>query len=329
MFSSCKKPIRHRAKRIDFSRAIKDNWHKFSDLSWSADWRVAIWHLLKSVESPRTSRGIDMMVSHYGLDDGIGKTLEEIGMRENPPLTRERARQLICEVLKEIDVVEKSAGYIGPKPFSEVRAWFKQNQVSSDLKFVKTKSLMRKKEVKGFINNENGLLSFLNDNGIRQITYRNTRYLYNKNDSRLNITQHIQSYRKRVRKENTDNKKNLMVKTVTYVPKEVKEDIDTTNKKLNISLNKMYENILLHFIEDEPWLGHEYFFERTESWKSRRGVSEWKQVGLYIHKDIYIRIKTTSKKIDVSVMAFIFRALAWGTSDDPSAKNIDHSIKKI
>jgi hypothetical protein len=321
--------VRKRAPKVPYSMALLRRWPEQSQQPWKNDWKSALWFLLKQVENDKTARGIDLMVSYYGLDTGFAKTLEETGGEEDPPLTRERVRQLIVGVLKEISKIERGVGYHGPQPFADVKAWFKRHQVKGDVPFVKLALLVKEPEVAGFKKNPRGLLAFLNDAGIRQVVYRGEHYLYSDRESRLDIIQKIQCHRKEVRKKTTAARVAAMSKTVTYVPQTVRDALEESQKQLNIPLNRMYENILLGFSILKPWAGHEFFFEKTKSWRSRKGKSEWVQVGLYISKDVYKDAQQQAKKADTSLMAYICRALAWGTSDDPTAKGVAAKTRKL
>lgn len=311
--------VRRRAVKVPYSMALLRRWPTVSQSTWRHDWHTALWWLLKSVENEKTARGIDLMVLHYGVDTGFAKTLEEAGSEEDPPLTRERVRQLIVGVLFEINKIERATGYNGPQPFAEVKTWFKQKQVQAGVPFVNLALLLKEPEVAGFKKNARGLMSFLNDAGIRQVVYRGEHYLYADTDNRLDIVQRIQCHRKEIRKQNTEARVASMAKTVTYVPQSVRDELERLQLQLDIPLNRMYENILLGFSKIRPWRGHEHFFEKTKSWRSRKGRSEWVQVGLYISKDVYKEAQYQAKQSGASLMAFICKALAWGTSEDPSA----------
>jgi hypothetical protein len=286
---------------------------------WKESLRLSLLLNLKEVWSDKRARSIYFLMKYYGLL-GPGLTLEEIGQQEKKPLTRERVRQLLEEMIKVLRAKEKETGHRGPNPFEMVKGWYTQQIQLTGATFASLKELMDTPLTLGF-EDEKGVCAFLKDADIKQAIYRNQKYLYVSVEKRKGIIQEIQSFNKKERKAKTEKRAQEMAKTVTYVPYEVKQAIVREQERVGEPLNRMYENILSVFAQKSPWKKHPMFFEKTKSWRFRKDKTDWVQIGLYIKRESYDQAKACSKAAGVSLMSYICRAVAWGTSDDPDARN--------
>jgi hypothetical protein len=101
-----------------------------------------------------------------------------------------------------------------------------------------------------------------------------------------------------------------MAKTVTYVPIDTREFLLADAKRRDIPLNRLYEKVLTQFIGKNPCKSSEDF-EKTQSWRARKGKAEWSQVGIYIEKDVFDQVKVAAAKVKpepISNMSYICQA---------------------
>ena len=267
---------------------------------------------LSNIYSEKIDRELNFVALYYGLNESA-LTLEAIGQKQENQLTRERVRQIIDSIvdnqLKKDSVNDLNAYQIAQQHFFKI--------LENKPNFLRVEDLLEHEVFIGFKNNIKGLISFLNDCGIKQIAYRKKYYFYNTNLERRQVISLIQKQNKALRREKTVKKMSLKAKTVTYVPNEVREHLLSYAEKNDQNLNPLYEKILLEFIKEKPYLDISYFFSKTKSWKARKGKAEWKQIGIYIEKNIFNQIKEDVEKIkidlhkNVSLMSFICQAFIW------------------
>ncbi|NCQ52213.1 hypothetical protein GW796_10070 [archaeon] len=257
------------------------------------------------------SRELYFVGLYYGLvAEAI--TLENIGSSQPEPLTRERVRQIIDAVLNKIKPYP-IVGY--DNPFEKTKIIF--NEILDDEHFLRIDTLLKNEYFASFKKNVKGLISFLNDCGIRQIAYRKKYYFYPESFVRKDIIQYIQKENKTLRRDKTLENMTHKSKTVTYVPDEVRAHLLSYAEKNKINLNPLYESILNEFMDVKPYNNTDYVFSRTKSWKARKGKAQWQQIGIYIDKNIFDSIKTNVSKIkqelkkNVSLMSFICQSFVW------------------
>jgi len=267
--------------------------------------------LLKEISLKSNSknlRELHFLTLYYGLQ-GKALTLESIGNSQENPLTRERVRQIIdsaTQPLKEGDL---------ENPYQKSLVLFKE--ILKDNSFLRAEDLLTHVYFSKFKKNIKGLISFLNDCGVRQIAYRKNYYFYLDTLKRKSVVSQIQKENKTLRREQTLEKMSQKSKTVTYVPNEVREYLLNYSEKYHVNLNPLYEKILLEFIARRPFENPEFTFSRTKSWKARKGKAQWQQIGIYINKSVFSSVKDLVKEIkkdlnkNVSLMSFICQSFVW------------------
>lgn len=247
---------------------------------------------------------------YYGLI-GEAQTLESIGKSQSQKLTRERVRQIIDGTLKKTR--ETKINFTSPFEI----AVDEFNKILGNGNFLRISDLTKVEFFKDFKKNVRGLISFLNDCGIRQIAYRKQYYFYPKKLNRKNVILEIQKENKVIRRAKTVSNMSQKAKTVTYVPNEVRDYLLSYSEKKNINLNPLYETIINQFIDGRPFENDSFKFSKTKSWKARKGKAQWQQVGIYIDKDIFNNVKKNVSHIkkdlrkNVSMMSFICQAFVW------------------
>jgi hypothetical protein len=263
------------------------------------------------VHSDNISRELYFVGLYYGLV-AEAMTLENIGKAQPQQLTRERVRQIIDSVLNKVKE-HPIKGYTDP--FIKTQEMFAI--VLAKNSFIRIEDLLKNDYFAPFKKNVKGLISFLNDCGIRQIAYRKKYYFYPETYVRKDIVQSIQKENKTLRREKTIENMTHKAKTVTYVPDEVRTHLLNYSQKHKLNLNPLYETILTKYMEKKPYEAADYVFSRTKSWKARKGKAKWQQIGIYIDKDIFSLIKTNVASIkkdlkkNVSLMSFICQAFVW------------------
>lgn len=263
------------------------------------------------VHNENISRELYFVGLYYGLV-ADAMTLENIGKSQPQQLTRERVRQIIDSVLGKIKN-HPIKGYTDP--FIKTQEMF--SIALGKNTFIRIEDLIKHDYFTSFKKNVKGLISFLNDCGIRQIAYRKKYYFYPETYVRKDIVQSIQKENKTLRREQTIENMTHKAKTVTYVPDEVRTHLLNYSQKHKLNLNPLYETILTKYIEKKPYEAESYVFSRTKSWKARKGKAKWQQIGIYIDKDIFYEIKETVASIkkdlrkNVSLMSFICQAFVW------------------
>lgn len=245
--------------------------------------------------------------SYYGIKDDLQHTLESIGEKEDPKLTRERVRQIINHGYNTMSSIEQPSD---SKPFKESKKIFDNLLVKATHEFVSLEQLLTHSYFNGFENQHKGLISFFNDINVKQVVYRNITYLYSQTISKKEIIQKIQDSNKQSRNIKTKQKANNMSKTVTYVPSDIRTKLISISDTDNINLNRLYEKIIGEFIISKSYHNSKDF-PKTQSWKARQGKAKWEQIGIYISKDIFDNAKKESSKINVSLMAFICQGFSW------------------
>lgn len=279
---------------------------------------------LSEIYTEHIARDIYFLCLYYGLlkhsSSNEALTLESIGNTQEPPLSRERVRQIIDSTLKKMQnffITENSLDKSFFNPFHYSNKIFQQTLATRDTLFLSIEDILTDSFFSGFNKNHKGFIAFSNDCGIKQIAYRKKYYLYPKNISRKDIVLIIQQSNKTQRRENTLQKMSQKSKTVTYVPREVRQhllDFADTNK---YNLNPLYETILLDFIKKKPYMDKDFNFSRTQSWKARMGKAEWQQIGIYINKDVFETIQNAVQEAQtyafrkISLMSFICQAFVW------------------
>jgi hypothetical protein len=275
--------------------------------------RTLLESLLKyfsSVFKEDISRELDFVSTYYGLTRPA-LTLEKIGYSQETKLTRERVRQIIDGTLKKTKPLlkdEVSPFILAEKEFANILG---------NSMFLRLSDLTKTDFFKDFKKNTKGLISFLNDCGIKQIAYRKQYYFYPSSVSRKLVVQSIQKENKVLRREKTISNMSKKSKTVTYVPNEVRDFLLAYSNKHKVHLNPLYENILNQFISEKPYLKPTFEFSKTKSWKARKGKALWQQVGIYIDKDVFDSVKDSVALIkkdmrkNVSLMSFICQSFVW------------------
>lgn len=261
---------------------------------------------------PELNRDFDFVSKYYGLSEE-SMTLDSIGKSVDPQLTRERVRQIIDSCVKGSLKKEK---YLNINAYQKAKEEFTK-QLNDKKKFLRFDELIENEFFSGFKKNIKGLISLLNDCDVKQIAYRKKYYFYLNSEPRKSIVNLIQLENKRLRRTQTVKKMSLKAKTVTYVPNEVRTHLLSYAKTHNKNLNPLYEEIIKNYIEEKPFNHVNYMFSRTKSWKARKGTVEWKQVGIYIERDVFEEIKKSVDNIkvnldkNVSIMSFICQAFIW------------------
>lgn len=264
-------------------------------------------HQSELTKNKNIEREILFLAMYYGIIEPA-LTLEAIGKAQPQELTRERVRQIINSVLPTVK--KQGAPYLKTK---QIIIELLSNNSSS---FLVLKDILNIDYLEGFKKNSKGLIAFLNDCGIKQVAYRKDYYLYLPETKRSDVIKAIQKYNKSIRKTKTISNMSLKAKTVTYVPEEVKKFLSNTAKDKNLGLNELYEQIFQEFIEKNPYKDLSYTFGKTQSWKSRKGLAQWEQIGIYIEKNLFDKLKSIVKKLknknnNVSFMAFISQSFIW------------------
>lgn len=286
-----------------------------------------LWNNLNRIKTKKNDRSLMFTLQYYGLLGDSGKTLEEIGETATPKLTRERVRQLIGAVVSELQDLEKGDGCatstLVPRPFARVRAWLSQKSIRDGVSNVPLSALKEMTMMKGFgENNDRGLSSFLSGAKIKTLTVKNCIYMHQDKISRdvaeIDIL-HDKSVQKR---KKTEERRAKLAKTVTYVPPGVRNDALLLCENNQVHLNRFYEMVISSFIEAKPWKGFKEYFQKTQSWRARNGESDWVQVGLLIDKKIFEKAKLAARKLKISLMALIARAIAWSTEGRVSYQEI-------
>jgi hypothetical protein len=247
------------------------------------------------------------MIHYYGLSGAPGLTLEAIGLDIAGGLTRERVRQIIDSALNVLIRAEASSSIT---PYKKTKAQFDDLLGQSGQRFLRLTDFVEQEYFAGFGEDPKGLIAFLNDAGIRQVVYRGAHYIYPKHIDRRVAIEFVQAENKKTRRAKTVEKMGKMAKTVTYVPQETREFLLKDAERRNVALNRLYEQILLKFIE-KPVCKSSDEFEKTQSWRARKGKAEWSQVGIYIDKVVFDKVKNAAAKVKtepVSNMAYICQA---------------------
>ncbi len=267
--------------------------------------------LLRSIMTEQNARGVFFMLHYYGIGVDKNLTLESIGEQLGGGLTRERIRQIIDAVLT---LAKKRELHSDTKPFSVT--WNKFEYFLKEQKnlepFVLMETLLQDEYFHSFVSNPKGFIAFLNDSNIRQVVYRQESYLYPYQFSRKEIIEKIQKENKKIRRSKTVEKMSHMSKTVTYVPSDIRNSLLAYSERESIALNRLYELILTEFMNTKPF--HSALdFGKTQSWKARQGKAQWSQVGIYISKVIFERVKSESQILtpSVSTMSYICEAFCW------------------
>ena len=258
-------------------------------------------------------RGLIFMLAYYGLAGQPAKTLEAIGKSVSGPLTRERVRQIIDGALEALLEREKSAGKRAPRAYGKAREAFERECQKASASFLPLCKLSALPYFEGFAQNEKGLIAFLSDAGVRQVVYRGERYVYPQSLGRKDAIEQIQACNKKERRARTVEKMRQMAKTVTYVPAQTRDALAEHAEKEGLPLNRLYETILTRFMEEKPYRSAQDF-SKTKSWRARQGKAQWRQVGIYIDKEIFERAKEQAAAVSagrVSNMSYICHAFVW------------------
>lgn len=267
---------------------------------------------MRSCLSESNARSFNYMIAYYGLASGTGMTLESIGTKIADGLTRERVRQIIDTGLHPLLKQETQPDF-PHKPYKEAAKKFEEILQGQSGDFIRMEDYLKNKYLEPFAENKKGLIAFLNDAGIRQVVYRGERYLYADRLSRRQAIESIQAENKKTRRSKTLEKMDQMAKTVTYVPVETREFLLEHANKEGLALNRLYEKILHDFMSEEP-CKHAQEFPKTQSWRARQGKAEWNQVGIYIDRMVFERVKDRAGKVvpnGVSNMSYICQAFVW------------------
>lgn len=254
------------------------------------------------------ARSFRYMMAYYGLNGQPGQTLEAIGGGVAGGLTRERVRQIIDGALGLL-LKQEAAGH-KMRPYEKSKEIFNEKIAADGRQFLRLSEFVKDEYFATFKENSKGLIAFLNDAGIRQVVYRGAHYIYPEGVDRRDAIEHIQSENKKIRRAKTLAKMDGMAKTVTYVPTETREFLLETAEKSGQPLNRLYEKILVAFMKEMPYKSS-VDFEKTQSWRARKGKAEWSQVGIYIDKKIFDQVKEMAAKVrpePVSNMSYICQA---------------------
>lgn len=261
---------------------------------------------IKETINQNNKREMYFVCLYYGILEEAN-TLEQIGETREPKLTRERVRQIIASGTSKLLLKNDNFFKIGEATFKKELG---------DNNYISCEDLYRREPFKGFLKNQKGLTSYLNDCGIRQVAYRKKIYFYPNTITREAAIKEIQQKNKQSRRAETVANMVKKAKTVTYVPKEVKDFLHIEAKHKKINLNNLYENIMIEFMDASPYIHEEYKFSKTKSWKARKGKAEWNQIGIYMNKEVFNKIKSTLKTMlaqnkNVSLMGFICQGFVW------------------
>lgn len=261
---------------------------------------------ISETEKNTNEREIYFLILYYGLSvEGV--TLEKIGESREQKLTRERVRQIIYNTLSKLKKINPDINNFGLSCF---------DKALGENKYISFVNLTKNENFKEFAKSGKGLVSFLNDCNVKQVAYRKKIYFYKQEENRNDIIKLIQTENKISRRASTLANMNKKAKTVTYVPKDIKEFLQKESKVKKLNLNCLYENIMEDFISVSPFYEDNYSFTKTKSWKARKGKAEWAQIGIYMDKKVFNNIKNTIKKIEeknpnISLMGFICQGFMW------------------
>lgn len=271
--------------------------------------RQDLLELIKENLAANNARGFKYMMHYYGLTGEPGMTLEAIGKEVAGGLTRERVRQIIDGALSVLLKAEAFASAIR-RPYHETKRRFDEMLADSGHRFLRLSTLMDEAHFHHFGADPKGFIAFLNDAGIRQVVYRGAHYIYPNSIERRDAIELVQVENKKTRRARTLAKMGKMAKTVTYVPQDAREHLLMESKRREVPLNRLYEKILIQFMGKSPCKNSEDF-EKTQSWRARKGKAEWSQVGIYIDKDVFEQVKAAAALIKpepISNMSFICQA---------------------
>lgn len=272
-----------------------------------ANLRSDLLSLIKLSLANNNARGFKYMIHYYGLSGAPGLTLEAIGLDVAGGLTRERVRQIIDGALNVLIRAESSSSI---SPYKKTKAQFDELLAQSGQRFLRLVDFVEQAYFTGFGEDPKGLIAFLNDAGIRQVVYRGAHYIYPKHIDRREAIEFVQVENKKTRRAKTVEKMGKMAKTVTYVPQDTREFLLKEAERRDVALNRLYEQILLKFIE-KPACKSSAEFEKTQSWRARKGKAEWSQVGIYIDKAVFDKVKVAAAKVKpepISNMSYICQA---------------------
>lgn len=264
---------------------------------------------IKTSLATNNARGFKYMMHYYGLAGAPGLTLEAIGKDVAGGLTRERVRQIIDSALGVLLKAE-GAPEAELRPYLETKERFDSLLAASGQQFLRLSNFIDEAHFSGFGVDLKGFIAFLNDASIRQVVYRDAHYIYPKTLDRRDAIELVQVENKKTRRAKTVEKMGKMAKTVTYVPLDAREHLLSESKHREMPLNRLYEKILKQFMAKNPCKISEDF-EKTQSWRARKGKAEWSQVGIYIDKDVFDQVKAAAARVKpepISNMSFICQA---------------------
>jgi len=272
----------------------------------------------------RLSTAFNLMRQYYN-----GKTLESIGANKELGLTRERVRQIINYGVQNIRQSEKKVKLndlksidSSPSPYARVYSYFLLFLKEEKRQFVSLDLFLNNDYFKSLKSHKRGLISLLNDVGIRQILYRNQYYLYQKSDNytKEELIKEIQGFNREQRHERTLKKMMQMSKTVTWIPNAVRQSLSRISEKLKVKLGGIYELAIEEFKKANLYdLQNgknsrsqvcDYFDVLMKDYNNN-GTATETQVGVYISREVANIARTEADLCGISFMSFLRAAFVW------------------
>lgn len=238
-------------------------------------------------------------------------TLESIGAQLTPTLTRERVRQVINNLTEKIKTLNIDNIYT--KTNKSIQSYL------SEKSFLLLDEILKKDYFSVNKNRNKGLLAFLKDCGISQVSYRGKTYLYiSEKYTKSEVIKNIKIFNKTIRKQATLKKSLEKIKTATHIPQYVKDHLHLQSKKQNIGLNELYVKIINGFFLYSPYRAESYVFTKTKSSNQIQPQDDWVQLGLYIPINTFneikkhiAEIKSRKPQSNVTLMNFLCQAFIW------------------
>ena len=230
---------------------------------------------------------VQLMRIRYGVDGGRGATLEEIGLRPEVRLTRERVRQVIRqgrELLPE-PFLRKTRHEVDQ--LLEARGWTSLEDVLLRPYFSR-------------LPEPESLAYWLDDVGYRRWQHQGTLYFYAPDRELADIQEDIRSYRKRTRRARSDARRAGLVSSAIKLPEEVHLAYWRRRQENGEALMNLYGKAIEHA------LAHPSDVSAPPPASTRRMDV---QVGLRLKRDLMDKIRKKAELQHWGTTLFIRQAL--------------------